>query len=143
MSYEFYVVMHVTGIILTFVALGGSALHSINGGTRETNRGRGLIAALHGVGLVLVFVAGFGLMARTGMMHGSGWPLWLILKLVIWLALGASVVLLNRMAGSGRWLILVLPLLGVLAAYMAKFKPGAAVAEPPAVEAPAAEAPAE
>lgn len=137
MSYNFYVVMHVTGIILTFVALGGAALHSLNGGTRETNRGRGLVAALHGTGLVLVFVGGFGLMARIGLMHGTPWPMWLIAKLVIWLLLGGAIVLLNRKAYSGRWLIVALPLLGVLAAYSAKFKPGGAVAQPAPAEAPA------
>ena len=37
MSYEVYLVLHVTGVLLTFVALGGAALHSLNGGTRDTN----------------------------------------------------------------------------------------------------------
>jgi uncharacterized membrane protein SirB2 len=135
-SYEFYVVLHVTGILLTFVALGGLAVHSINGGTRATNRARAITAALHGTGLLFVLVAGFGLMARTGIMHGTAWPTWLLVKMAIWLVLGFAVVLLNRMEQSGRWLIFALPALGVVAAAMAMFKPftgaAAAAAEPPA-----------
>lgn len=140
MSYETYLVLHVTGILLTFVALGGAALHSLNGGTRESNRGRGLVAGLHGTGLVLVFVAGFGLLARTGLADPSSWPLWVLVKLVVWLLLGGAIAVLNRAVGSGRWLFIALPVLGAVAAAMAIVKPGSAVApatEPPAVVAPA------
>jgi len=44
MSPDFYKIVHLTGLLLVFMALGGLSLHAINGGTREDNRGRRLVA---------------------------------------------------------------------------------------------------
>ena len=86
-SYQFYKVAHIVGLILVMSAIGATALHAINGGTRLTNRARGLVAALHGTGVVVLLVAGFGMLARLGVLAGkqpgagalSGW---IIAKLV-------------------------------------------------------------
>lgn len=114
MRYEIYVVLHVVGIILTFMALGAAALHAGNGGTRETNPGRTIVASVHGVGLLLVLVAGFGMLAKK---YGGAFPGWIHPKLLIWLLLGAAPVLIARKPGSARVMWIVLPLLGAVAAY--------------------------
>jgi hypothetical protein len=121
-SYEVYKVIHLLGIFLLFSALGGSAILALRGGDDEQVRPyRKMLAAAHGVALLVVFVAGFGLMARMGMM--TGWPLWIWVKLGIWVALGGSVALVRRQPALGRAWILVLPLIGGVAAYMAVTKP--------------------
>lgn len=95
MSYQFYNFVHLVGIFLVLMSLGAIALHTLNGGTK-TYAARKWVAAFHGVGLLIIFVAGFGLMARLGMVGQGLWPAWVFIKLTIWLILGAMPVLLYR-----------------------------------------------
>lgn len=123
MSYEAYKVLHLLAILLLFTGLGGLAVNAMRTGAEDEVRPlRKFLSITHGVALLVIFVAGFGLMARTGLM-GGGWPLWIWIKLGVWLALGASVVLVRRKPELGRAWVLVLPLLGAVAVYMAVAKP--------------------
>lgn len=124
-SYPIYKVLHVFGVLLIVFALGGATLHAANGGTRESNGARKLAAITHGVGLLLVLVAGFGLLARLGIGHGAAWPMWIYLKLVIWGVMGGLLVAVQRVPSLARVLWFGIPLLGGLAAYVAVLKPGA------------------
>ena len=70
------------------------------------------------VGLLVALVAGFGLMARYPILWP--WPGWLMVKMVLWLVFGASIVLLKRLPQMrtriwwGAWgLFLVAAYLGV------------------------------
>lgn len=130
MSYQFYIVLHVTGFVLAFTALGGAAVANAAGLDRDANPARKAIAITHGVGLLIAFVAGFGLMARTGIMHGEMWPTWLLAKFGIWLIVGAAPVLLNRVKGIGVPALILLPLLATGSAWLAKMKPGVANSAP-------------
>ena len=122
-SHQFYNVVHIVGIVLVMSALGGLALHVFNGGTRANNGGHRLMASLHGAGLLLVLVGGFGMLARLGFLHGASFPVWLWAKLAIWLALGAALMLPYRRPALAKPVLLLLPILGGLAAYMAIYKP--------------------
>ena len=123
LSHSVYNVAHIVGIIMIMAALGALALHAMNGGTRDSNRAHGLIAGLHGLGAFLVLLGGFGMLARIGFEHGSPFPGWLVVKIVIWLVLAGSVIVPYRRSMLGKPLLLVLPILGGLAAYMAVYKP--------------------
>ena len=123
LPYTFYKVVHIIGIVLLMSALGAATIHVLNGGTRETNRARGLVAGLHGTGALLVLVGGFGMLARLGFKHGSMFPGWLLVKIAVWLVLSATLMLPYRRPGLSRPLYLALPVLGGLAAYMAIYKP--------------------
>lgn len=122
-SHQFYNVVHIVGIVLVMTALGGLTVHTFNGGTRASNRAHPLMAALHGIGLLFVLVGGFGMLARLGFLHGTNFPGWLWVKLVIWLALGAALMLPYRRPSLAKPLLFLLPVLGGLAAYMAIYKP--------------------
>ncbi len=122
-SHAFYNVVHIVGIVLVMSALGGSALHALNGGTRETNRARRLVGALHGAGVLLILVGGFGMLARLGFRHGANFPGWLWVKLGVWSAVAGLLFLLARRPALARPVYLALPVLGGLAAYMAIYKP--------------------
>jgi hypothetical protein len=123
LSHSVYNVAHIVGIIMIMAALGALALHALNGGTRESNTARGLIAGLHGLGAFLVLLGGFGMLARIGFEHGSPFPGWLVVKIAIWLVLAGSVIVPYRRSTLGKPLLLALPVLGGLAAYMAVYKP--------------------
>lgn len=111
---------HLVGVMLTVVALGGMAIHAANGGTREQSLTRTLTTAAHGLGLLLVLVAGFGMLAR---LQGSAAGGWVLIKLVIWLVLGAATVVPYRRPQFARALFLAAPLLAALAAVVAITKP--------------------
>lgn len=126
MSHSFYKVIHLIGIFSILLSLGGIILHTLGGGTRDY-RHRKLIAVLHGVGLLLIFVAGFGLMARLGLAQQGLWPTWVLIKLCIWAFMATAPVLLYRLPKqSALWGALTL-FLASLAAWTAIFKPFSAV----------------
>ncbi len=118
-----YKLLHMVGILLVFLALGGVTLHAINGGSKQSNRARRLVAITHGLGIIVILVAGFGLLARTGAMAQGGVPPWAWLKVVIWLVLAGLITVPYRKPEWARGLWLALPLLGALAAYAALYKP--------------------
>ncbi|MCB9531892.1 MAG: hypothetical protein H6698_06670 [Myxococcales bacterium] len=119
MSYEFYKVLHLAGIMALFLSLGAAALHSALGGTKGTNPRHKAIVAAHGVALAVILVAGFGMIAKLGV----GFPGWVLVKLVIWLLLGAAIAPLSRWAGKGGTVAIGVFVLGALAAWLAVAKP--------------------
>ena len=142
MPYQFYLVLHFLGIFLILTPLAGICFHMAAGGTREWPL-RKFAAMLHGIGLVIALIAGFGLLAKLGMMKSL--PPWAIGKLVIWLILGGLPALLYRKGQMAKgWLFLVIGL-AVLSGGLAAYKPGmssdvaptAPDATPSAVETPA------
>lgn len=123
LPYSFYKLVHVLGIALALVSLGGLAVHALNGGRKQDNAARKLLIAMHGAGALFVLVGGFGLLARIGFAHDSGFPLWLWVKLSLWAVLAAIVIVPYRAPQATRSLLVVLPVLAVLAAAMAVYKP--------------------
>ena len=121
MPYEFYKVVHITGIFMIMTAVGAHLLNGFAGGEKGFV-GKKFVGILHGLGLVITFVAGFGLMARIGL-FGSGWPAWVYLKLVIWLVFG-MVILLPRKFPQYTGLIWIgVIATGSLASFLARYKP--------------------
>ena len=108
MSYIFYKSLHFSGLFLMVLSLGAVACHQLQGGTKETFKNRKFFMKFHGLGLVISFVAGFGLMARAGYSFGSAQWLWI--KILCWLIVGMYPVFFYRAKGGSK-----LPILGLLA----------------------------
>ena len=107
---------------LLFLSLGGVTLYSINGGKKSENKFKTVAAITHGLALVLIIVAGFGLMKFRGISH-SALPVWVILKIVIWLAFGGLLTLAYKNPKAAKILWIVFPLMGLIAAYLAFYQP--------------------
>lgn len=120
MDYTWYKILHIVGIVMVFMALGGLALRRADGGEEDKN-GRRLVAIGHGIGLVIVLVSGFGLLAKLHL----GFDPWVIGKLVIWLVLGGMLAMIRRMPRFGSVFYWTLPLLVGLAGWLALFRVGA------------------
>ncbi|HUF14094.1 MAG TPA: hypothetical protein VMN78_13400 [Longimicrobiales bacterium] len=132
-SYGVYRLLHFFGIFLLLTALGGAVMRAMLGGTRTAaatpggdgadeaaaKRLRRLIGISHGVALFLILLGGFGMLARLDI----GMPGWIIGKLGIWLVLGGLLAAANRMAGRARVLWFAIPVLGLLAAWLAYTRP--------------------
>ncbi len=116
-SYSAYKVAHLAGVLLVMLSLGSLFVSNALG--KEGAAWRAYSAALNGIGMILVLVAGFGLMARLGV----GFEGWLLLKILIWMALGAMIFISNRKPESGKVLFWVAFALAALSAYFAHYKP--------------------
>ena len=75
--------------------------------------------ATHGVALFVILVSGFGMLAKLG----YGFPLWVWLKLVVWLLIGAAIALVRRLPEQATIFWFAIPLLGTVAAFLAIYKP--------------------
>lgn len=123
-SHQLYNVVHIIGIVLAISALGGAVVLAMTGGSAPTHRPlRRLLAILHGAGVLLILIGGFGMLARLGGMHGGGFPLWLWVKIGVWAVIAVALFIALRKATLARPLLLALPVLGGLATYMAIYKP--------------------
>lgn len=131
MDYQVYRMLHLAGIFALYLALGGLFIHVLNGGTKESNGNRKPIAIMHGIAMFLVLLGGFGMLARIGQ-HPH--QVWVLMKLGIWLLLGAMVAIPYRIPSLARPLWLALPLVGILAAWIAFAKPGQSDTTPVSAE---------
>jgi hypothetical protein len=75
---------------------------------------------LHGVGLLLLFIAGFGMIAKLQVSYVSGW---IIAKMVIWLVFGGSIALLKKNPAHAQTMMWILIVLGAASGYLAVYKP--------------------
>lgn len=118
MDVLFYKTLHLAGVIGLFLGLGGLA---VVGRVPEAERGaaRKPFVILHGVSLLILLVAGFGLLAKLGV----GMPGWVHPKLLLWLFLGGITVLFKRRPERGPLWAWVAGLLGVVAAVFGVYKP--------------------
>lgn len=117
-----YEIVHLIGIAMLFIAIGGVAVHAANGGTKANTRTRGLVAAIFGTGSFLILLGGFGMMARLGLVRGMP-PGWLIVKMLIWLVLSAIVLVPYRKPELAKPFMVILPFVVGLAVYLAVYKP--------------------
>ena len=121
-SLNLYKLVHILGILLVFSSFGGLVLHAMNGGTKATNAGRRIVTNGYGVGLFLILLGGFGMLARLGIVQG-GLPGWIWLKLAVWIAVGGLFALPSRRPDASRLLWILGPALGLLAAWAGLYKP--------------------
>ena len=95
-KFEIYKLIHFSGIFILMFAFG--SLFSEKGYNKKAAMG-------HGIGLFLILLGGFGMQE---VLH-CGFPTWLIMELVIWLALGARIILAKRkmLTGIGAWVLII------------------------------------
>lgn len=117
-----YKVVHLLGMFMLFTVLGGIALHAVNGGTKQSNTGRRLIAIMHGVALFVILLGGFGMLARLGMVQGM-LPGWVLAKLAIWVVMPVLGMMAYRKPAAAKLLLVAIPVLGGVAAWIALYKP--------------------
>ena len=120
MSYQFYKVLHLLGIMLLFFGFGG-LLVAAYAKVPLTKAARIMAFATHGLGLLLIFVAGFGMAAKLGIM--SNFPAWMQVKVGIWFVLALCISLVKRKGYIGWPVAVLLFGLGTTAAFVVINKP--------------------
>jgi hypothetical protein len=114
-SYSAYKVIHLTGIFLLLMSVGGLLFQRLNGGelTRPAKR-RAAIG--HGIGIFITLIAGFAMLGKLGIR--SAMPGWVWMKFAIWVYFATSLTLAlkkPKLAPLLWWLSL---LLAAFAAYL-------------------------
>lgn len=115
---QFYNVLHFTGILMLFLGYGALLARSMAGSEDAKVKKLGSITS--GIGLLLMIIAGFGLIAKV---YGNTFAPWMIVKIVIWVVLGGLIALINRKPALATTLWWVLIALGALAAVMVYYRP--------------------
>ena len=115
MPHSFYLVLHLLGIFLLTLAIGGTLAKKQSGDNSPVR----LLAMLHGFGLFFLLLAGFGLVARLGI----SWPFptWIWLKILVWLAFGAFPTLSKRLSVNVAWIVAIV--IFICAAVLGVYKP--------------------
>ena len=88
MTPEIYRLLHVVGVLLLFLGLGGVLSH-------EAGKAPKLSSALHGLGLLLLVVAGVGVLHKSSPQIDWKQP-WVLAKIGGWVLLGALPMLVKR-----------------------------------------------
>jgi hypothetical protein len=105
-----YQILHVTGIALLVLGIGGMMA---GGEKRKT------FAMLQGIGLLVMLVSGFGLLAKLGL----GYPHFAIVKTVLWVVIAMLPVLFRKLKTPlAAEVLIVLILVGIMA-YLGLVKP--------------------
>lgn len=110
MSLQTYHFLHLIGLILVFVGYGGLL---------AADRPKSSMI-WHGIGLLVSFASGFGMLAKMGIMGAM--PLWVWVKIVLWLVLGFLPVLAKKKVLSGATVVKLAILVGAALGYMGYFK---------------------
>lgn len=132
-SYGVYRLVHFFGIFLLLTSLGGAVMRAMLTGARRNDTGtladeaaalsarrlRRLLGVTHGSALFLILLGGFGMLARLEI----GMPGWIFGKLGVWVLLGGILALANRLGARARSLWIAVPVLGLVAAWLAYSKP--------------------
>jgi len=119
MNVEVYRIIHLIGLVLLILGLGGVVLlrdelkKGLKTGTAKC------LGAFHGIGLLLMLLGGFGMIAKLQ----YGFPGWIIAKLVIWLILGGWLVVGKKGSLSPPLYWAVILLLCTAAFYLVSYKP--------------------
>lgn len=97
MSYTFYKILHITGLASLLIGLGLGIAYFILAKASSNKSLRIWTFVFHGVGLALILVSGFGLLARLGLVGAM--PTWIYGKLAIWGLMAVMISIIKRKAG--------------------------------------------
>ncbi|QLY24671.1 hypothetical protein [Bdellovibrio sp. KM01] len=120
MTYEFYKILHMLGLITLFFGFGGLLVTSY-AGIALNAKARMMSFATHGMGLLFLLIGGFGMLAKMGIMKQL--PGWALAKLGIWVIMGAAISIVKRKGHIGWPIAILLFGLGTTAALLAITKP--------------------
>jgi len=117
MDYATLKIIHITGIVMTFMGLTGILALKMAGGAPLSKRM--IFHVVFGIGMLAIIGTGFALAGKLGV---TAEP-WVAGKGVIWLLTAASMILANRFSRFAGPIVVFFIALVATAAYLAIYKP--------------------
>lgn len=117
MSPTFYYFLHFAGVMCLLLGMG--AILGMGEDRKHINK---FVGIFHGIGVLLLLVSGFGLVAKLQTV-ATGFPVWLIIKLVLWICLSMIMILAKRKICTPKATAILALVLALTAAAMCVFKP--------------------
>ena len=112
--------LHILGIILVYSAYGALIARGMLGSESRPLRKFGAMTS--GIGLLLILVSGFGMIAKLS--YADYTSLWVLIKMGLFVLLGGMTALINRKPSLSQiwfWVIILLGLASIATVY---YKPG-------------------
>lgn len=113
-SLQIFYFLHFAGLASLFLGMG--AILGMGEDRKHVNK---FVGIFHGIGIVLILVGGFGLL---GVMK-TGFPGWIIIKLVLWVCLSMIMILAKRKICTPKATAILGLILGLIAIAMCLLKP--------------------
>ena len=110
MSVTFYRTLHIFSLLLVFLAIGQMIT--------SKDKSYKLPYMLHGIGVLLVLVAGFGMLAKLQI----GFTAWTYTKIATWIAIAAAPGLVKRAPFRKPLMSLIILAIGLFGVYTAVYK---------------------
>jgi uncharacterized membrane protein SirB2 len=106
--------IHIVSIVLFFSTY---AVATVKPGSIKLEK------ILSGIAVLLILVSGMGLLARIGVPMKEAWPLWVKIKMGVWVIIGSSghMILKRWPKAAGQFFWIAIALL-IAASYMANYK---------------------
>ena len=112
MSYSFYHILHIFCLFFLVAITFAAILNPEDNSRKKT-------LMLSGIASLIIFVSGFGLVAKAG----TGFPFWLIVKMICWLAISSIAGIAYKKKELSQFLKTSLFVLVGLAIIMVSLKP--------------------
>ncbi len=121
MSYNFYSFLHIVSVIVVAMSLAITSFQIYGGAKKTEIKSKKGISIVHGIALLVAFVAGFGLITKGGYSFASSQ--WIYIKILCWLLLGIYPVLLYKQLIPRKMALWGLSVILTVAVYTVIFKP--------------------
>jgi hypothetical protein len=132
MSFAIYKIIHFAGVITLFLGFGLMIASSTGGKFSGSPQNRKAMM-LHGIGLALILLGGFGMAAKAKFVAAGGqigepamsqgFPLWFWTKFIVWLILGGLAAAIKRIPEKATlWTGLII-VLGLVAVFLGVSQP--------------------
>jgi uncharacterized membrane protein SirB2 len=115
MSLQVYKIIHLVSLFALFTSFSVSLF-----GSQKSK----FFKIFAGIATILVLVSGMGLMARSGIGHGTGWPLWIKMKFVIWGIVAVIIpIMIKRLPSLSTFTYVLMMSLFTAAVYLVNYRP--------------------
>ena len=116
MSAQFYKVIHIVSLAAVLLSLGGASFATYAAGGKPIALKK-YFGMVHGFGILLMLIAGFGMIAKMGIV----WPFpnWILVKALVWVALSGWIAVVYKLAVTRPFVAALSPIALVLIAVIA------------------------